>query len=384
MSVKGLQGRFQGLRAAVCGDLVEREGDVDAALRALLSSSTMFMLGEPGVAKSFLARRLNLYVAGGEYFDLSLDKFTTPDDVFGPRSLAALKQGRWEREHEGTLVTADWGMLDEFFEASSALLKALLRALNEREVRQGTEVIPMRLTTLLTAANEVPHEKRLWPLYDRLLIRRRVDRIRDDEAFVRMLRMECERAPEPLVSWADVVAARQAVAAVPVPMSLLEAMAKIRAALAAEDIRLSDRRFKAALPVVQATAWLDGESTADASHLRALYDICWSHPDQIETVWRVIDQVVDPILLEYDKLSVGIREIDDQIKPTDNEKDRRNLAVELHDKLMIVERDLSVLEQENRGGSARRQEKLGQMRHELKRVTRRIMVELFDIQDKVA
>lgn len=373
-----LQRKFQLLRDALCSELVERDGDIDAALRALLSSSTLFLIGEPGVAKSLLARRLSLRITGGEYFDLSLDKFSTPEDVFGPRSLEALKQGRWAREHEGTLATADWAMLDEFFEASTALLKTLLRPLNEREVRQGVEVIPMPLSTLFAAANQAPTEPRLMPLYDRLLLRRQVRRIQDDEAFTQMLAFEFDEKPKALLRWSELAQARAQVDRVMVPPALLTAIAKIRAALANEEIRLSDRRFKASVKVVRATAWLDGEDTADASHLRCLYDICWSQVEQIEPAWRVIDMVLDPILLEFDKLAAAIRELSDQVQPVPNERARRDLANELYDKLMQAERDLDALERSHTA-SPRRREKLTEMRKAMSLVSRRIATELFEV-----
>jgi MoxR-like ATPase len=174
------------------------------------------------------------------------------------------------------------------------------------------------------------------------------------------------------------VAARTQVDRVGVPASLLEAVAKIRTALANQDIRLSDRRFKAAIKVVRATAWLDGEGVADASHLRCLYDICWSQVEQIEPAWREIDLVLDPILLEFDKLAAAIRELGDQIQPVSNERNRRDLANELYDKLMQAERDLDGLEQDHTA-SPRRQEKLSEMRKALSAVSRRIATELFEV-----
>jgi MoxR-like ATPase len=250
-----LQQHFVRLAAVLNSELVERQEEINCALEALVGATTFFMVGEPGVAKSLLARRIHAYVGGGEFFDHDMDKFSTPEDLFGPRSLAAMKEDRWERQITGTLVTADWCMLDEIFEANSALLKTLLRAFNERTFHQGTEIIPMRLTTVLCASNEIPTEQRLLPLYDRLIIRREIRRISGPLGFVTMLATERDEKPEPIVTWADVQLAQEAAMRVTIPKDLLNAIAEIRVMLG-ESLKLfpSDRRFYEALKVIRAAA----------------------------------------------------------------------------------------------------------------------------------
>jgi MoxR-like ATPase len=210
MTELSLVDRFGVLERALGLELVERSEEIRCALLALVAGKTLFLVGEPGIAKSMLARRIHAYIVGGEFFDLDLDKFTTAEDLFGPRDLGAMRAGRWERVVEGSILTAHWAMLDEFFEASSAVLKTLLRILNERTYRNGTDIVSSPLTTVICASNVVPAESRLMPLYDRLLIRRQLSRIRDHTEFGRMLGIEPVDHPQPVLRWAQVEEAQPA------------------------------------------------------------------------------------------------------------------------------------------------------------------------------
>lgn len=376
MSDESLPARFRSLERVLNGELVERSEDIRCALLALVAGKTFFMVGEAGIAKSLLARRIHAYVEGGEFFDGDLDRFSKPEDVFGPQSLSALREDRWERNVQGTLVTADWAMLDEFFEASSAMLKAMLRALNEREFRNGTKVVAMPLTTLFAASNEVPTEGRLMPLYDRLLIRRRLRRIQEAGSFVEMLEKRRPECPEPILTWSEVLKAQAEAGAVEIPNKVLCAVAEIRRSLADKGIEPSDRRFFEAMGVVRAAAWLDDCSQAEPAHLMVLSDICWNHPSQISDVLAAVDSVLEPLITQVDRLMHNVMAIKGQIRTGLPDLDRKRLAIELHDKLKQAIKELEILDREAR--DPRQVKKLGQTRDLMSEVSEQIITELYE------
>jgi MoxR-like ATPase len=367
------------LAAALNVELLERRAEIDCALRALVAGCSFFMVGEPGIAKSLLPRRIHAYVSDAEFFDHDMDRFSVPEDIFGPRSLSAMKEDRWERALDGTLVTADFAMLDELFEASSALLKTLLRALNERTFHQGTEVIPMRLSTVFVASNDIPADPRLAAIYDRLLIRRQLHRVADTANFVTMLTSVRDEKPEPILSWDDVLTAQREATQVHLPGDVLDAVASIRRRLADEDIHPSDRRFVEAMRVVQASAWLDSCTEAEAVHLQCLEDVLWQIPEQFSTVRGVIDRVIEPMVAEIDKLIRDVEDVRSQIRRGLPEFDRKRLATELADKLRDARRHLRVIERK-RGGSdpARRKAKLDHAQQLIADTAKQLMDDLFE------
>ena len=73
----------------------------------------------------------------------------------------------------------------------------MLTILNEREFDTGNERIKVPLRCVVGASNEMPKEAELEALYDRFIIRMRVDRLQDEEQLTRFLTNTAEYvAPE--------------------------------------------------------------------------------------------------------------------------------------------------------------------------------------------
>ena len=163
--------RLPSLLAALEHGLLERETPVRLALLAALAGEHVLLIGPPGTAKSALALRLHGAFANTRYFERLLTRFSTPEELFGPLSLKALEDDRYERLIDGFLPTAGIAFLDEVFKANSAILNALLTLLNEREFDNGTRRLPTPLISVVAASNEVPDDESLQAFHDRFLVR---------------------------------------------------------------------------------------------------------------------------------------------------------------------------------------------------------------------
>ncbi len=224
--------------------LIERGRIVRLAFLAALAGEHTLLVGPPGTAKSELARRLHLAFAGARYFERLLTRFTVPEELFGPLSISALEQDRYERMTAGFLPQATIGFIDEVFKANSAILNALLTLLNEREFDNGAGRERCPLISVIGATNEVPADEVAEAFFDRFLMRLPVGPV-SASGFRSLLELDGEKpaaVPQPLAE-ADLVALQAAAAAVRLPEDVAALLAELRALLAGEQVYVSDRRW---------------------------------------------------------------------------------------------------------------------------------------------
>lgn len=367
-----MQDKFAQLGRELEGELEERTEEIRCALLALVAGTTFFMVGAPGIAKSRLARRLAARISDARYFDAQLSVSSTPEVMFGPPNLKALKAGQWERVVEGTFVTADLVHLDEIFLASKGLLDGLNMALNERLYRHGTTLIPLPYTTLFASANTIPTEPRFAAIWDRLLLRRVLEPVANPDAFKRMLQARAVDKPEPVISWDEVRLAQTQAAAVELPDNVVNVVYELRRELAAKKVTASDRRFVHAMAVVRASAWLDERDVAAVSDLSCLADILWQFPDQVTVVRQVTNRILESHIDPAVRLLTDLRDLRKQIRDDLKGKVRSDLAEELGGKHRALMREIETLEMVSRDFSTARARSLAE------EVGEEIAMRLFD------
>ncbi|MEO8653512.1 MAG: AAA family ATPase [Ramlibacter sp.] len=224
--------------------LIERGRIVRLAFLAALAGEHTLLVGPPGTGKSELARRLHLAFAGARYFERLLTRFTVPEELFGPLSISALEQDRYERMTAGFLPQATIAFIDEVFKANSAILNALLTLLNEREFDNGAGRERCPLISVIGATNEVPADEVAEAFFDRFLMRLPVGPV-SAPGFRSLLELDdkaLQAVPDPLTE-ADLAALQAAAAAVSLPDESAALLAELRALLAGEQVYVSDRRW---------------------------------------------------------------------------------------------------------------------------------------------
>ena len=292
-----IRAKFDQLDAALNAELVERRQEIRSAVLALIGEQHIFFLGPHGIAKSMLARRLAGWIGGARCFPILLHRFMEPDELNGPLDFAELEMGRRVHLTAGYLPEAEVAFFDEIWEGGPALLKTLMWALNERKFRNGGKETDIPLSMAMCASNRLPElgDPTLAAMYDRVLIRHEVGRVKDKRNLKKMLRLELPSQDEPILTWTEVALAQEEARRVKIGGEVLEAIARLDHDLCKQEIEPSPRRLKDSLSVIRAAAWLDGCETATVDHMRVLQHILWDHPDQKGIVTPMVTKLASPL-----------------------------------------------------------------------------------------
>lgn len=175
--------------------LLERDEVIKLVLLAFFSGKSIFLYGPPGTAKSMITRRSALaFGEDNHFFTYLMNRFSTPEEVFGPIDIKALKENKLKRVTKGYLPCANFAFLDEIWKSSPAILNTLLTIINEKIYKDGEDNIEVPLYGLICASNEFPAANQgLEALYDRMLIRYEVLPLEQRESFENLLRNKSEK-----------------------------------------------------------------------------------------------------------------------------------------------------------------------------------------------
>lgn len=278
--------------------VIEKEEVIALSLLSSVAGESIFLLGAPGVAKSLVARRLKYAYKDGNSFEYLMNRFSTPDEIFGPVSISQLKDhDKYERIVKNYLPTATVVFLDEIWKAGPSIQNALLTVLNEKIYRNGEQEIQVPIKALISASNELPTKGQgLEALWDRFLVRLIVDGVKDKQSFNDMI-------SKTLNSYNDTVGETLKVSdneyekwdkqidEIEIPENVFNVIHIIRSFIdqynqreenKQNPIYISDRRWRKIIRLLRTSAFLNDRKAVDLMDCFLIKDCLWNETEQIQ------------------------------------------------------------------------------------------------------
>lgn len=389
----------------VSGALAERDELVHTIALALLTKKNLFVLGEPGQAKSQAIDMFRKHITGAKQFEILMSKGIDQEQLFGRLDLASIipghvsnarlnsdpkycamrdelreltetaqtdaefmqlaeLQGRMSRYqgalslyHQGTpeiltenkIPESHICFLDECFKANDGVLNSLLKALNERVYTNEGITADIPVISFFAASNEIPNfnnpeEKSLRALYDRFDFKVCTRYVENKDSRMRILKQKQKGGVQDVqttITLDELETMQDQVRAVAVPDGINELADNILCELRRKNISVTDRTYFNFAPVVQAEAFLHGRDTVEASDMTALINYLWDKPEEYATVQEVVTRLTENPLGE--KLNELLATAYQHQKVFEDATDKNQALVALRDNLLAVYEQAEIL-----------------------------------------
>lgn len=324
--------RIRSLIESLRNGLVERDEALRLALLSALTGESIALLGPAGVGKSLVSRRVMSAFKNARRFEVALDGFTTPDELFGPLSLERIKGGGdGLRETTGYLPEAELIAIENIWNGSRALRDAILPVIADRKFRNGSQVEEVSWRLLVGTADYLPPiEEVSRPFWDRFLLRVEIEPVVTPENFRKVLLTDgAPRLPEELeVTDREWAKWNKEIAAVELTEEVLGLIGRVRQVLIDHNrerierneppIYVSDRRWHELTKILKGSAYFHGRDRVDPLDCVLLRHGLWERPEQIDEVNTIIrTAIVDHAQsdrFDTQRLRLEFRRLSDEIE----------------------------------------------------------------------
>ncbi len=296
---------------------LERGELIKLMLTSIIAKCNGFMGGPPGTGKTQLTKAVTKAFGGFSFYYL-LNSTTTPDEIIGAVDLAALQNGKFQRDLDRKLVTADSAIFDEIFKANSPVLNSTLGIILDKEFVNGKQTVQCPLNSLWGCSNELPQDESLAALWDRLALRYWVHDVARPAKKILMMRRS-GNAPSPQINVQFTLTELQDIQieaiATPIDEMMIDCILDISGFLEKDGITASTRKHQQIIDLIRCYAYVSGDDQVDEDHLEILEHIFWNTPAERALIKKAIKQFGNPLSTQAQSILEAALQVQAQIMP---------------------------------------------------------------------
>jgi MoxR-like ATPase len=368
---------------------VER-GDLIRILKyAFVLREHVLTFGPPGTAKTAIADTITQHIEGAKAWSCDLSQFMAETRIFGDFDVrTAQESGQLLHLTKGSILDAHFANLGEFLDANTALLRSLLRVLNEREFIRGPQHLLVPLMTAIANTNLDPttvQEKRpeLHAVLDRFLFWQKVDYVKEPGNRLKMLKIfkdghGCKSLPQLNINDIELVSGvvlRTNLLSNEFILMAYEELARRFAELRGRPV--SDRRLNKGVQILDASAVLDGVFEVDWDDLDRTSLVLVDHAEEqakfnealheVKTKWQ--DQAIQSQTSNEIVAIEGLVGRMPKYSPTDTTDPE---LVTMKRELNTLKKDIVAITTTSSAGAAKRDQALSTVQASIDQVQARI------------
>jgi len=301
---------------------IEREELIRILILAMFSRTNVFLIGLPGVGKTYILNILINSIPGVKSFEYLVMTHTKPEELFGTSYVD--ENGKLQYDITNSILDSHFVFLDEIFKGDSRILNTLLGVThpNRTYYMRGVGNFKVPMICMFGASNEFPQDESLDALDDRFLFRYEVLPIQKLENYERYIAGDYDRTPylNVKIYLEDFhYVFKKAINEVKISPLIRKIYIQVREKMLQLRIKVSDRKINLALDIFKVSAWLNGRKEIDFSDLFLMNHIMWRNfleRDNVREALKIIifgeknevNRKLNEIENEYEKNIIYIKQ----------------------------------------------------------------------------